>query len=408
VRRPAALILAVVVSLALPGAAPALARSPRPSLATASAGVLVDARTGDVILSKHADARRPIASTTKLMTALLTLESGDLRRTFTAPVYHAAPAESKINLRTGERMKVRDLLTGLLLESANDAAMDLAVGVAGSEQAFVRRMNVRARQLGLKNTHYANPIGLDAAGNYSSARDLSTLARKLMANRTFAKTVDRTGATLRSGDHPRTIHNRNLLIGRYSFVDGVKTGHTSIAHYVLVGAAHGHGGKVVSVVLGEPSEGARDVDTLALLRYGIAQYRRVTLLHPGRTVAYAKVAHRPNMKIRLTTRHSVTYTLRRGQRLRTRLHIPSELNGPIPAGTRVGSVDVLFLGHKVKTLGLVTTRAVPALGFFKRITDALGPPLTALALVLLVLGGVLAGLRLRAAFTRRPRTVSSR
>ena len=146
-------------------------------------------------------------------------------------------------------------------------------------------MNRRARALGLRNTHYANPIGLDDPANYSSARDLATLARRLMANPTFAATVDRPRATLRSGDHPRTIRNRNLLIGRYPFVDGVKTGHTIGAHYILVGAAHGHGGKVVSVVLGEPSEGARDADTLALLRWGIDQYRRVTILRPGRTVA---------------------------------------------------------------------------------------------------------------------------
>jgi D-alanyl-D-alanine carboxypeptidase (penicillin-binding protein 5/6) len=396
------------MALALVFAPGASARVKRPSLSTASAAIVVDSRSGEILLSKHADARRPIASTTKLMTALLTLESGKLNRTFTAPAYNANPIESKINLRRGERMKVHDLLTGLLLESANDAAVDLAVGVAGSKQLFVAKMNLRARQLGLHNTHYANPIGLDAPGNYSSARDLSTLARKLMTNKTFAAIVDRPRATLRSGDHVRNIHNRNLLIGRYRFVDGVKTGHTATAHYVLVGAAHGNGGKVVSVVLGEPSEGARDADTLALLRWGVDQYKRVTVLHPGRTVARLPVAHYDNLKIRLTTRHPATFTLRRGERLRTRVRAPKELEGPIPAGRRVGSVDVLYLGHKVKTLGLVTTRAVPEAGLVKRVTDDLGPPLSALALLLVVLGGVLAGLRLRASYTRRPKAVSQR
>jgi serine-type D-Ala-D-Ala carboxypeptidase (penicillin-binding protein 5/6) len=408
VRQATAPVLAGLVALALLVAPSASARVARPSLASASAGIVVDARSGQALLSKHPDARRPIASTTKLMTALLTLESGKLGRTFTAPAYNALPAESKINLRRGERMTVRDLLTALLLESANDAAVDLAVGVSGSKQAFVAEMNARARQLGLRNTHYANPIGLDAPGNYSSARDLAALARRLMAKPTFAKIVDRPRATLRSGDRVRTIRNRNLLIGRYPFVDGVQTGHTSTAHYILVGAAHGHGAKVVSVVLGEPSEGARDVDTLALLRWGIDQYRRVTLLRPGRTVARAKVAHHSGLVVRLTTRRSVTFTLRRGERLRTRLHAPKELEGPIAAGRRVGSVDVLYLGHRVKTLGLVTTRDVPATGLLRRVTDALGPPLTALALILAVLGGVLAGLRLRTHFARRPKTVSSR
>jgi D-alanyl-D-alanine carboxypeptidase (penicillin-binding protein 5/6) len=407
VRRSAALVLALL-AFALLLAAPASARAPRPSLATASAGIVVDARSGELLLSKRPDARRPIASTTKLMTALLTLESGKLGRTFTAPAYNAGPLESQIHLRRGERMTVRDLLTGLLLESANDAAVDLAVGVAGSREAFVAKMNARARQLGLRNTHYANPIGLDAPGNYSSARDLATLARKLMMKPRFARIVDRPRATLRSGDRVRVVHNRNLLIGRYDFVDGVKTGHTAGAHYVLVGAAHGHGAKIVSVVLGEPSEAARDADTLALLRWGIDQYKRLTLLRPGRTVTRVGVAHHPNLKIRLTTRHAVSYTLRRGERLTTRVHVPEELEGPLAAGRRVGSVDVLYLGRKVRTLGLVTTRDVPATGLVKRVTDDLGPPLTALALILVVLGGVLAGLRLRAFFGRRPKTVSSR
>jgi D-alanyl-D-alanine carboxypeptidase (penicillin-binding protein 5/6) len=407
VRQVTVFLTAALAALLLV-AAPVSARVSRPSLATASAGIVVDARSGDLLLAKRADVRRPIASTTKLMTALLTLESGKLDRTFTAPAYNANPIESKINLRRGERMKVRDLLTALLLESANDAAVDLAVGVSGSKEAFVDKMNARARQLGLKNTHYANPIGLDAPSNYSSARDLSTLARKLMTNKLFAATVDKPRATLRSGDHVRTIRNRNLLIGRYPFVDGVKTGHTGTARYILVGAAHGNGGKVISVVLGEPSEAARDTDTLALLRWGIDQYKRVTVLRPGHTVTRVGVAHYPDLKIRLTTRHSATYTLRRGERLATRVHVPDELEGPIPAGRRVGTVDVLYLGHKVKTLGLVTTRTVPEASVAKRIKDDLGTPLSALALALVVLGGVLAGLWLRATFTRRPKTVSSR
>ncbi|MFL5894443.1 MAG: D-alanyl-D-alanine carboxypeptidase family protein, partial [Thermoleophilaceae bacterium] len=274
--RALAAAAATIVLLAGPSAA-AEARAPRPSVASASAAIVVDARSGAVLLQKHPDARRPIASTTKLMTALLVLERDRLDQVFTAPPYNALPAESKINLRTGERMKVRDLLTGLLLESANDAAVDLAVGTAGSRDAFVAAMNRRARSLGLRNTHYANPVGLDARGNYSSARDLAALARRLMQNRTFARIVDRPSARLLSGSHPRVVRNRNLLVGRYRFIDGVKTGHTLGAHYVLVGAAHGHGGKVVSVVLGEPGENARDADTLALLRWGVDQFRTVTL-----------------------------------------------------------------------------------------------------------------------------------
>jgi D-alanyl-D-alanine carboxypeptidase (penicillin-binding protein 5/6) len=402
---PAALLL-TLLALVIP--AVASARVPRPSLARASAAIVIDARSGAVLLRKQPDARRSIASTTKLMTALLVLERDKLSDTFTAPAYNALPAESKLGLRAGERMRVRDLFTGLLLESANDAAVALAVGTAGSRTHFVRMMNSRARALGLDNTHYANPIGLDDPANYSTARDLAKLAQILMRKPRFAATVDRPQATLRSGSHPRTIRNRNLLIGRYGFVDGVKTGHTIRAGYVLVGAAHGHGGKVISVVLGEPSEAARDSDTLALLRWGIDQFRRVTAVRPGRALAYATVDHHDGLRIPLVTRRRAVFTLRRGQRLRLRVRAPKQLEGPLPAGRRVGSVDVVYLGKPVRTLGLVTAKAVPDTSFIVRLTDDLGPALTALALIAVVLGGVLMGLRLRAVFTRTRSQVSPR
>jgi D-alanyl-D-alanine carboxypeptidase (penicillin-binding protein 5/6) len=407
VRALAAVATALVLALTT-AAAPALARAPRPSLGSASAAILLDARSGAALLAKNADARRPIASTTKLMTAFLVLQRDDLGATFSAPAYDALPAESQIHLRRGERMRVRDLLTGLLLESANDAAVDLAVGTAGSKRHFVALMNREAHKLGLTETHYANPIGLDDPRNYSSARDLAHLATTLMQNRVFARIVDKPRAVLRSGAYTRVVHNRNLLIGRYRFVDGVKTGHTAHAGYILVGAAHGNGGRLVSVVLGEPSEGARDADTLALLRYGIDQFHKVTAVRPGVPLAYAKVAHHEGLKVVLVTRRRATFTLRRGQRLRLRIDAPAELDGPIPAGRRVGWVHVVYLGRTVRTLGLVTVKPVPGAGLITRITDALGPPLTAVALIVVVLGGVLTGVKLRSVLTRRQRAVSPR
>jgi serine-type D-Ala-D-Ala carboxypeptidase (penicillin-binding protein 5/6) len=404
----AALAVALALAFAFAAAAPAGARPARPSLGSAAAGIVVDAGSGAPLLAKHADARRPIASTTKLMTALLVLERDRLNDVFTAPAYRALPAESKIDLRKGERMRVRDLLTALLLESANDAAMDLAIGTAGSEARFVAMMNERAHTLGLSETHYSNPIGLDAPGNYSSARDLARLAHRLMLNRVFAATVDRQRATLHSGSHPRTVHNRNLLIGRYRFVDGVKTGHTARAGYILVGAAHRAGAKVISVVLGEPSEAARDRDTLALLRWGLGRFHTVVAVRPGRPIVRLPVADHDGLEVALVTRRQVTLTLPRGRRARLRVHAPSRLEGPLPAGRHIGSVDVVYLGRTVRTLGLVTAEAVPGTGVLARVTDALGPPLTALALIVVVLGGVLVGIRLRSVLARRQRAVSSR
>ena len=175
--------------LALPAAAGAQGAAGRPAVPGAQAAILIDARDGGVLFQRDPDERRSIASTTKLMTALLTLERAEPADVFRAPPYDALPVESKIDLRAGERMRVDDLLEALLLESANDAAVTLAEGVSGSRQAFVRDMNDRARELGLADTSYANPIGLDAPGNYSTARDLAALARRLM--RRQAVRVDR-------------------------------------------------------------------------------------------------------------------------------------------------------------------------------------------------------------------------
>ena len=245
------------------------------SLARPAAAILIDARDGSVLLSKDPRERRAIASTTKLMTALLAVELAEPTDVFTAPAYAASPVESKINLRKGERMRVDDLLEALLLESANDAAVTIAEGVSGTRKRFVAAMNARARSLGLDDTSYANPIGLDDPLNYSTAADLAALARRLLRDEPLARIVNQPSAVLESGARRRVVNNRNDLIARFPFVDGVKTGHTRSAGYVLVGAATGPlGSKVISVVLGEPSEAARDADTLALLRYGLAQFRR--------------------------------------------------------------------------------------------------------------------------------------
>ena len=246
---------------------------------TAQAAIVVDGVDGTVMFAKRPDAERAIASTTKLMTALLSLEEAKPGDVFTAPGYDAMPAESRINLRAGERMTVHDLLEALLLESANDAAVDLAENIAGSREAFVEQMNERAGELGLDHTSYANPIGLDDPGNYSSARDLATLARTLLRNRRFARIVDSPEATLESGSHVRVVQNRNDLVAAYPWVNGVKTGYTTNAGNVLVGsAARGPRARVISVVMGEPTEAARDADTLTLLRWGLDRFSRVRVV----------------------------------------------------------------------------------------------------------------------------------
>ena len=206
VRRGAGLGVALAGSARLQHARAGARRPSCPDSVKAPSAIVIEVSTGTVACQRAADKERSIGSTTKLMTALLTLEEAKLsqtrsRRRTTAP----APIESKIGLQPGERMKVSDLMRGLLLESGNDAAVTLAEGVSGSRKAFVREMNRRARSLGLKHTHFANPIGLDQEGNYSSARDLVTLATVLRTNTFFKKVVDSPVGTLKTGVRPRTF-----------------------------------------------------------------------------------------------------------------------------------------------------------------------------------------------------------
>ena len=391
-KRAARTLATLAVLLA---AAPAAAAERPPDVGSAAAAIVVDGRNGEVIFAKDVDSRRSIASTTKLMTALLALERARPREVFTAPPYNALPPESRINLRAGERMTVGDLLEALLLESANDAAVTLAEGISGSREAFVAEMNERAAELGLDDTSYANPIGLDDPANYSTARDLATLSVRLMRRPRFRRIVDMAEAELESGERPRVVDNRNGLVARYPWVTGIKTGHTILAGDVLVGSARGpSGARVISVVLGEPSEQARDADTLVLLKWGLGRFHRVRAVDPGRPLARADIEYRDE-RAELVPRRPAVVLVREGERVRRRVRAPEELEGPIPAGRRVGSVTVLVDGSPVRRIPLVTATDVPGAGTLRVLTSIVGVPLTLLAALAILLAAVLVAIRIR-------------
>jgi serine-type D-Ala-D-Ala carboxypeptidase (penicillin-binding protein 5/6) len=378
-------LLAVAVATA---AAPARAQAADGPIVRAPAAILVEPATGDVVYQRKASDERPVASTTKLMTALLTLERMKLSTTVTAIRYRAAPAESIIGLRAGERLTVADLMRGLLLASANDAAATLAVRVGGTRERFVRLMNRRARRLGLRDTHYANPIGLDEAGNHSSAEDLVKLTLILRRNEFFRAVTNLPSATLKTGARPRTIANRNTLVREVPVVNGVKTGHTSTAGYVLVGSATRNGITVVSAVLGEPSEGARDADSLTLLRYGLSRYHRIAGVKRGATYATARLAHRDD-RVSLVATRTVRRTVRRDERMTTRvLGAPREVEGPLPAGARVGTIELRWRGRTVDRVALVTARAVAGSTVVERAGGLIGRTLIVLAAAAVALGSL--------------------
>jgi serine-type D-Ala-D-Ala carboxypeptidase (penicillin-binding protein 5/6) len=394
-------------------AAPNALAARRPPLIDASAAAVYEPVTGDLVFAYHASGRRPIASTTKLMTAYVVLNRVPLGRSFVSPGY--APAfsdESLINLRAGERMTVADLLRGLLLGSGNDAAVDLAINTGGSEGAFVAMMNRSARALGLRHTHYTNPIGLDARGNYSSPSDLVRLAATLRARQWFARTVDRPSAVLHSNRGRHFVTNKNDLVRQVGFVNGVKTGHTPSAGYCLVGSATRNGVTMISAVLGDPSAYARNADTLALLRFGLSRYRSYTAFGTADVLATAKVRYRESDTIGLVPARAFSTVVRRGER-RPQLvvHAPKKLTGPLPAGRKVGYVGVVYRGRVIARVPLLTRAKVPGVGPIQRAVTFISRPgtlavalLLALAILLIVRrrgGGGRAGSRDHHSHTQR-------
>jgi D-alanyl-D-alanine carboxypeptidase (penicillin-binding protein 5/6) len=381
------LLAALVAALALAVApAPAAAAvPPAPSLSSPAAAVF-ESSTGQPVLGRAAGQRRLIASTTKIMTALVAVSSLPLDRVCTAPPYAASPLETQIGLRAGERMRVRDLLRALLLPSANDAAATLAVCVAGSREAFVARMNGRAQRLGLRHTRFSTPIGLDDPGNYSTAADLVRLAMAARANAFLRQTMDLPRATVRSGDRVRTVVNRNALVRRVPWVDGVKTGHTSAAGYLLVASGTRGGATFVAAVLGAPSEAARDADALALLQWAFASFRVATPVVGGAVYARPAVKHRPDEHVDVVALRSVRELLARDVRVRLVVDAPRELEGPLPRRAVVGSATVLANGRAIARVPLVTGRPVPEVGLLEQVGRALDDPGSLIAIVAL-LGG---------------------
>jgi D-alanyl-D-alanine carboxypeptidase (penicillin-binding protein 5/6) len=207
--------------------------------------------------------------------------------------------------------------------------------------------------------------------------------------------VDTPAAQLTSGARPRTVENRNLLIGAYPFVNGVKTGHTTQAGYVLVGSARSRiGGRVISVVMGEPSEEGRDADTLELLRWGLGRFHRTRVLDRHRPLARSDIEYF-DQRTALVPQRGLVLTLRAGERVSKRVNAPDRLSGPLPAGERVGSVTVSVDGERVRREPLVTATGVPAAGTLRVVTSVLGVPLTVVAVLAILIAAALVILRLR-------------
>jgi D-alanyl-D-alanine carboxypeptidase (penicillin-binding protein 5/6) len=395
-RHGAALLLALLGCLLLPAlvaAAPQKDRrgaNPPPQLESRSWG-LIDARSGDVLTSHALNKALPIASTTKLMTAYVAMKDLPPDKIVRAQPYEPEYGESLMGLRTGQRISVRDLLYGLILRSGNDAAHTLAIDAAGSEKRFVAQMNRYAAALGLSHTHYANPVGLDEKGNYSSAADLMTLTQHLLAEPAFAKIADSRSAVLRSVHPRRKIHSINELLEMAPWVTGVKTGHTFGAEYVLVGSGQKHGIKLISAVVGAWTDEERFDGNLALLEWGFSQYRQRLPIRVGQDLADPAIRYSGG-ELPLRAAHSLAVGVRRGERVQVRVDVPHQVEGPLRRGAKLGRASVYVEGRRVGSVPLLAGRSVPKAGAFDRARGFLADnwiPIAIGAFVILMIASIL-------------------
>jgi serine-type D-Ala-D-Ala carboxypeptidase (penicillin-binding protein 5/6) len=388
-RALAALLVAVLLAV------PRVAGAAEPPKLQARAWALIDARTGDLLAFQGLKRRLPIASTTKLMTAWVAMRELPLDKIVRAAPYRPIYGESLLELRPGQRVSVRDLLYGLILRSGNDAAYDLALAAAGSEQRFVGQMNRYAAALGLSDTHYANPIGLDQKGNYSSAGDLAALTRRLLRQPAFARIADSRSAKLRSLRPPRRIETINDFLLEVPWATGVKTGHTFGAQYCLVGAGRRNGVELISVVLGTWTESERDEETRRLLEYGFSRYRRQVPVRAGRVWATPAIRYSGG-ELPLRAARTVAVGVRRGQRLSVVVRAPREVEGPIRRGARLGRAIVRVDGRRAASVPLRAGRAVPEATTLERARSSVEDNV-----LWIVLG--LSAILIAAIFTRRLR-----
>ena len=269
-------IAAVLFLVLFLGSASVQSASP-PALSRAHSGVLMECTTGEIVCDKNGGKRMPPASTTKILTALIAIESGRLDEPVTVSEHAAKTEGSRMKLTAGQVLSLRELVTGLLLRSGNDAGVAIAEHLAGSVDEFAAQMNARAYALGAHESHFVNPHGLPDEGHYVTARDLARIARCAMENDTFAEIVAKRTAEIdwqdEKGSHHQSLHNTNKLLWRLASADGIKTGTTGEAGACLVASASESGHRFIAVLLNDP---ARWQDAESLLRWGFREYVLLT------------------------------------------------------------------------------------------------------------------------------------
>lgn len=376
-KRPSAVLALTVVmvglllglalpALATPVVAPItvgpcfVAGEPEPPGLTANAALVIDSETGAVLYSKNADERLPMASTTKIMTAIIVLESLPLDEKVMVSRKAHFQSGSVVGLQAQEVATVEQLLYGLLVFSGNDAAVALAEKTAGSETKFVAKMNERATAMGLTNTHFTNSSGLNHKDHYSSCTDLATMSRYAMQNATFRQMVDTAEYDFPHPTRPtpRELKNSNALLTQYDWADGIKTGSTPWAGYCVVASGTREGVSLIVVLLGAVDDATRWKETIALFQYGFGLCPKTALAEPGRLVARAALGDPLGLSVGLVPQETLAVRLWRGDEVKGTVTLSPDTAPPIDAGDRLGSVEFSLDGVSLGSVDLFAQHAV--------------------------------------------------
>lgn len=317
---------------------------------SAECAVLMNAQTGDVIFEKNADRKRSMASTTKIMTSLLAVESGLLQNEIVVTEDMVKVEGTSMGLLAGDRVSLDELLHGMLLQSGNDAANAAAVYIGDSVEEFVKLMNFRADEIGMKNTSFQTPSGLDGPDHYSTAYDMALLGVEAVKNPRFLSVCSKTNATLTYGNPPysRTLYNHNKLLRRYDYVYGIKTGFTKKSGRCLVSYALKNGTGLVAVTLNAPNDWD---DHKKLYDYGFEKHKS-ELIKPDLPDSISIVGA-SDLKIPIKS-DSFTYSSSSGNyEISYRIYLPPFVYAPVQKGDVIGRWDVFIDGVKADSISII-------------------------------------------------------
>ena len=321
------------------------------SAISAEKAIVLDAATGRVLFEKNADKQSLIASTTKIMTALLVCERCNVLDRMRIPKEAVGIEGSSMYLREGEILTLQELLYGLMLSSGNDAAVALAIYCGGTVEGFAELMNDKAHTLGLKNTHFENPNGLDSPDHYASARDLAVLAAYAMENPIFYKTVSAKTVTVGN----RHLRNHNKLLWQVEGADGVKTGYTRAAGRILVSSATRNERRLICVTLNDPNDWA---DHCALLEEGFSRYRVQRIVSAGDRIGTLEVESGTECQVEVLAAEDLDFSLSENEAYVFALPGPGFVYSPVTEGADAGFAYVLIDGCAVARVPVVYGRTI--------------------------------------------------